>query len=136
MENGGWVEWRSMSPRRVHDTRGRGGIVAPTARRLDRQRHAGASDLPASPFDCAQGRLRRSSRRAAGATMRYALSGAFQAAFCCAGDFFQRQRVTDGVCGVIVVEVDVGGFQRALPIVESVGPLLELFVGVAALVFE
>ena len=37
-------------------------------------------------------------------------------------DLFQRQRVVDCVGGVVVVEVDVGGFQRALPIVDAFRP--------------
>ena len=64
------------------------------------------------------------------------LRAAFQATFCRADDLLQRQRVVDGVGGVVVVEVDVDAAERPLPIVDAFGPLLELLVGVAALVFE
>src|SRR3954447_3407307 len=62
--------------------------------------------------------------------------GAFQTALRRADDLFQRQRVVDRVRGVVVVEVDVGGFQLALPVVDALDPLLELLIGVAALIFE
>ena len=64
------------------------------------------------------------------------LRGALQTPFRRSDDFLQRQRVVHRVRGVIVVEVDVGGFQLALPIVHAFRPLVELLIRVAALVFE
>src|SRR5690348_6987966 len=46
----------------------------------------------------------------------------------------QRQRVVDGICGVVVVEVDVDRIHLALPCLDALGPCLELRIAVAPLI--